>query len=254
MRIVSWNVNGLRAVHRKGFLDWLKSDDPDIICLQETKLKQTQVPDVLAQMPGYHKYFSEAEKTGYSGVAVFTKPRPTRIAKGFGIRHFDNEGRILIAEYDRFILFNIYFPNGKASKERLAYKMAFYAAFFDYAERLRAKGHDLIICGDVNTAHQEIDLARPRENSKTSGFLPEERAWLDRFIDHGYLDTFRLFNKEGGHYSWWDQKTRARDRNVGWRIDYFFINDTLKKYLRAAFILPEVHGSDHCPVGIEISI
>lgn len=251
-RILSWNVNGIRAAYKKGFLDWFLNDKPDILCIQETKAHEEQVPEAIKDIKGYHAFFSSAEKKGYSGVGLFTKEEPKNIKKGFGIKKFDNEGRIIIAEYEKFLLFNIYFPNGKASKQRLKYKMEFYDAFLDYAKRLRKKRQKLIICGDVNTAHTEIDLARPKQNQKISGFLPEERAWIDKFLAHGFTDTFRVFNKEGGNYTWWDVKSRARERNVGWRIDYFFISNDLKKNLKSGFIMPETMGSDHCPVGVEI--
>jgi exodeoxyribonuclease-3 len=253
MRILSWNVNGIRAVYKKGFVDWFLAEKPDILCLQETKASKEQIPDPIKTIKGYQSYFSSAERKGYSGVALFTKQKPKDLTMKFGIKKFDTEGRVIIAEYGRFLLFNIYFPNGKASKERLFYKMEFYDVILHTVDRLRKEGKKLIICGDVNTAHREIDLARPKENSKISGFLPEERAWIDTFISHGFIDTFRVFHKDGGQYTWWDQKSRARERNVGWRIDYFFISDNLKKHLRSSFIITEVMGSDHCPVGIEIS-
>jgi exodeoxyribonuclease-3 len=174
------------------------------------------------------------------------------VAAGFGVPEFDREGRVLIADYGAFVLLNIYFPNGKASAERLDYKMRFYDAFLEYADRLRAQGKKIIVCGDVNTAHREIDIARPRENSKTSGFLPEERAWLDKFLAHGYADTFRQFDREPGRYTFWDVITKARERNVGWRIDYFFVSEDVLPQLKDAFIMPEIMGSDHCPIGIRI--
>jgi exodeoxyribonuclease-3 len=252
IRILSWNVNGIRAAYKKGFLDWINKEKPDILCIQETKAQQEQLPDELINIEGYHSYFSSALRKGYSGVAIYTKPEPKSIKKGFGIEKFDSEGRILIAEYPEFILFNIYYPNGKASPERLHYKMEFYDAFLKYVDKLKKKGKNIIICGDVNTAHKEIDIARPKENEKISGFLPEEREWIDKFLSHGYLDTFRMFNQEPDNYTWWDQVTRARDRNVGWRIDYFYISENLKKKIKNAFIMPDVMGSDHCPIGIEI--
>jgi exodeoxyribonuclease-3 len=252
IRILSWNVNGIRAAYKKGFLDWINKEKPDILCIQETKAQQEQLPDELINIEGYHSYYSSALRKGYSGVAIYTKPEPKSIKKGFGIEKFDSEGRILIAEYPEFILFNIYYPNGKASPERLHYKMEFYDAFLKYVDKLKKKGKNIIICGDVNTAHKEIDIARPKENEKISGFLPEEREWIDKFLSHGYLDTFRMFNQEPDNYTWWDQLTRARDRNVGWRIDYFYISENLKKKIKNAFIMMDVMGSDHCPIGIEI--
>ncbi|UCD05081.1 MAG: exodeoxyribonuclease III [candidate division WOR-3 bacterium] len=253
-KILSWNVNGLRAVHRKGFLDWLGDERPTILCVQETKASVERLPAELKDIPGYHVYYASAEKKGYSGVGVFSKLRPNTIESGIGIRKFDVEGRVLIADYGDFILFNIYFPNGKISKDRLKYKMAFYDAFLTHVAALQEEGKRLIVCGDVNTAHREIDLARPKENSKVSGFLPEERVWIDRFIGHGFIDTFRVFSEQAGQYTWWDLKTRARERNVGWRIDYFFITANLRKHLKNAYIMKDVRGSDHCPVGIDLTI
>ncbi len=251
IKILSWNVNGLRAVHKKGFLDWFGKVNPDILCIQETKAHEEQLPDELKNISGYNSYFCSGERKGYSGVALYTKEKPISIKKSFGDAKFDNEGRILIAEYPGFYLFNIYFPNGKASPERLKFKMEFYDAFLDYANKLKKKGNKIIVCGDVNTAHKEIDIARPKENSTVSGFLPEERAWIDRFIEKGYIDTFRIFNQEPNNYTWWDMVTRARERNVGWRIDYFFVSENTKDEIKDAFILPDVMGSDHCPIGIE---
>jgi exodeoxyribonuclease-3 len=252
VRILSWNVNGLRAVLKKGFLEWFRRDAPDILCLQETKAHPEQLSQEILEVSDYRSYFSSAERKGYSGVALYSKKQPERVHHGLGIKQFDSEGRTIIAEFKHFTLFNIYYPNGKASAERLLYKMDFYRAFLDVADHYKKQGHSLVICGDVNTAHTPIDLARPKENETVSGFLPEERAWIDTFLSHGYLDTFRLFNNEGGNYSWWDYKTRARERNIGWRIDYFFISADLKSSIRSAFILSDVPGSDHCPIGIEI--
>ncbi|MGB9882073.1 MAG: exodeoxyribonuclease III [Methanomassiliicoccales archaeon] len=253
LRILSWNVNGLRAVLQKGFIEWLRSDNPDIICIQETKISDRQMPRALSRVRGYHIYLSSSqEKKGYSGVGLFSKREPISIENGIGIEKFDKEGRIQIARYEDFLLFNVYFPNGKASMERLRYKLEFYDHFLHYVKKFLEKDEKIIICGDVNTAHKEIDLARPKENEKVSGFLPEERAWIDRLIESGFLDTFRVFNQSPGQYSWWDMKTKARERNVGWRIDYFFISRNMLDRLKTAFILKEVQGSDHCPVGIEL--
>ena len=252
MRVISWNVNGLRAVHKKGFLDWFSSEDPDILCLQETKAHEEQLPEEVRFVAGYRSFFSTPERKGYSGVGLYTKKAPDSVQFGFGDR-FDAEGRTIIADYGEFVLFGIYFPNGRQSAERLQYKMDFYDAFLEYAEKTRASGKHVVVCGDVNTAHKEIDLARPKENANVSGFLPQERAWIDEFLDHGYKDTLRIFNQEPENYSYWDMMTRARDRNVGWRIDYFFVDQVFAERLTDAFILPDVMGSDHCPVGIEIA-
>lgn len=253
LRLLSWNVNGIRAIHKKGFVDWALKENPDILCLQETKAHPEQLPKELISIDDYESFFSHSKiKKGYSGVAVYTKIKPQEIRDGFGIPKFDDEGRILILDYKEFILFNIYFPNGKMSEERLQYKMDFYDAFLEYVDNLLKQGRKLVICGDVNTAHKEIDLARPKENEKTSGFLPIERQWIDKFLSHGFVDTFRMFNDQPGNYTWWDMQSRARERNVGWRIDYFFVSENFRKNVKNAFILPEVMGSDHCPVGIEI--
>jgi len=254
MKILSWNVNGIRAADRKGLFNWLKKESPDILCLQEIKALPEQVPPHLRNAPGYHIFLNSAERKGYSGVAIFTKKRPLEIKKGFGIEKFDKEGRMLITEYPSFVLFNIYFPNGKKNDERLDYKLNFYDTFLGYADNLKAEGKNIIVCGDFNTAHKEIDLTHPKANENRSGFLPIERAWVDTFADHGYIDTFRHFNKESNQYSWWDLKTRSRERNVGWRIDYFFVNKEFLPHLKKAFIMQDVMGSDHCPVGIEIEI
>jgi len=254
MKLLSWNVNGIRAADKKGLFNWFIKYSPDILCLQEIKAIPEQIPPYLRNTPGYHVFWNPAERKGYSGVVTYTKTRPLSVKTGFGIDKFDNEGRILIAEYPSFTLFNIYFPNGKQGQERLDYKLKFYDTFLAYADNLKAKGKNIVVCGDFNTAHKEIDLARPKENEKISGFLPIERAWIDTFIDHGYADTFRYFNKEPNQYSWWDMKTNARERNVGWRIDYFFVNKELMPKVKNAFILQGILGSDHCPVGIEIKI
>ncbi len=252
MRLLSWNVNGIRAMVRKGFLDWLGEESPDVLCLQETKAWPEQVPDDVRRPKDYHAYWHKAEKKGYSGVLTYTKEEPVSTNTGLGIGEFDAEGRTVITEYADFILFNIYFPNGKRNPERLEYKLRFYDHFLGVAETLREQGKGIVVCGDLNTAHKPIDLARPKENEKESGFLPVERAWMDKLVDHGYIDTFRYFNKEPDNYTWWDYYTRARERNVGWRIDYFFISEELLPRLRKAFILSEVMGSDHCPLGIEL--
>ncbi|MDD3248494.1 MAG: exodeoxyribonuclease III [Methanosarcina sp.] len=248
--LISWNVNGLRAAMKKGFLNLLLEQKFDVICIQETKASLEKLPREAKNIPGYYNYFVSAERSGYSGVGTFLKEKPLKVETGMGIEEFDREGRFLRIDYEDFTLMNIYFPNGKASRERLEYKMAFYDAFLDYANALKAEGKKLVICGDVNTAHREIDLARPRENETISGFLPEERAWMDKFLAAGYLDTFRMFNSEGGNYSWWSMRTRARERNVGWRLDYFFVSENLQENVKAAPIYPEIMGSDHCPVGL----
>jgi exodeoxyribonuclease-3 len=245
-------VNGIRAVQKKGFVNWMQKISPDILCVQETKANVEQLNEELTKPKGYHAYWASGEKKGYSGVATFSKTEPTKVTPGFGIKEYDREGRVLITEYDRFVLLNIYFPNGKMGDERLKYKMGFYDATLEFCNKLKKRGKGVVISGDVNTAHKEIDLERPKANEDVSGFLPMERAWIDKLLDSGYLDTLREFHHEPKLYSWWDYKSGARDRNVGWRIDYHFISANMKDNLKDAYILPEVQGSDHCPVGIEL--
>jgi len=252
IRLLSWNVNGVRAAAKKGFLDWLNKDKPDILCLQETKARPDQIDDELKDPAGYHAYWNYPEKRGYAGVATFTQEKPAAVRYDLGKSSLDLEGRVIVGEYPAFTLCNVYFPNGGAGNKRVPYKLDFYEVFLKYADDLVKAGRKLVICGDVNTAHKEIDLARPKENVKNTGFLPEERAWIDKLVAHGYVDTFRHFHSEPGQYSYWDMKTGARARNVGWRIDYFFVSENLLPMLSSAFIMNEVMGSDHCPVGITL--
>ena len=252
MRLFSWNVNGIRAVAKKGFTDWLSQEQPDILCLQETKAREEQVPDELLNDNGYFNYWHSAERAGYSGVATYSKSEPLYVQKGLGIERFDAEGRVLITEHEDFLLYNIYFPNGQKDQDRLDYKMDFYAELLDILNEQVASGINVIICGDWNTAHKEIDLANPKANANYSGFLPEERAWLDRYMANGYVDTFRLFHPDPDRYTWWTYRYGARARNVGWRIDYFFANEGFVDRIVDAGIHPDVMGSDHCPVSLEI--
>lgn len=252
MKLISWNVNGLRAAGRKGFPEWLAREQADVVCVQETKAEPSQLPPELLSPPGYSAEFAWAGKKGYSGVGTYCRRAPKSVQKGMGVEEYDREGRVLIHRFPEFTLLNVYFPNGKQNAERLAFKMRFYADFHKFLRRLRKKGERLIVCGDVNTAHKEIDLARPKENAQVSGFLPEERAWIDGLLDDGFLDSFRVFEPGSGHYTWWDVFTRARERNVGWRIDYFFISEELRPHLASARIRPEVMGSDHCPIELSL--
>ncbi|GMU25624.1 exodeoxyribonuclease III [Patescibacteria group bacterium] len=250
--LISWNVNGIRAASRKGFLDWLRTERPDIAALQETKAHVEQLSESLIHPDGYESYWNSSDrKKGYSGTVTYTRVSPLLATMHFGEPLLDEEGRVVMLEYEPFYLFNVYFPNGGSGEHRLKYKLDFYERFLRLIEAFRKK-KPVILCGDVNTAHTEIDLARPKENEKTSGFMPVERAWIDALVKRGYLDTFRLFHEGPEHYSWWDMKTRSRERNVGWRIDYFFVSDELKRNIRDAFILSDVHGSDHCPVGLKL--
>jgi len=252
--IISWNVNGIRANEKKGFVKWLAKGSPDVLCVQETKASPDQLSKCLLEPPGYSAFWSSAQKKGYSGVVTYAKARPASAASGIGIPEFDREGRIVVTEHPNFHLFNVYFPNGKQSEARLDYKLDFYRRFLAHIEKLRNLGHNIVVCGDYNTAHKEIDLAHPKENEDVSGFLPIERAWMDELVDTGYVDTFRHFHKEPGRYTWWDYKTRARERNIGWRLDYFFVNRELMPSVKDAFILDHVEGSDHCPVGITMDV
>ena len=254
MHLISWNVNGIRAIEKKGFLEWLNKESPDILCLQETKAHPDQLSEFLIKPQGYNTYWSSAERKGYSGVAIYTKKKPHDIQEGLGVDELDKEGRLLMLDYGTFVLLNCYYPNGGRGNIRVPFKMAYYEAFLKKINKLKKQGKKIVICGDVNTAHTEIDLARPKENAKNTGFLPEERAWVSKFLDHGYIDTFRHFCKEPGHYTWWDYKTKARERDVGWRIDYFFVSANLQNSLKTAFILKDVLGSDHCPIGIRMDI
>ena len=252
IKLLSWNVNGYRAILKKGFRDFLLAEKPDILGLQETKVSPEQLGPGDAAAPGYNSQWNCAERKGYSGVAAFFSGEPLAVSKGFGDARFDPEGRVITLEYPAFYLLNVYFPNGGQGPERLAYKLDFYAAFLNHIEVLRGTGKAVIFCGDVNTAHNPVDLARPKENENNSGFMPIERAWLDKITAMGWTDTFRSLHPEPGNYTWWDYKTRARERNVGWRLDYFFINGEKKNLVKEAFILPQVQGSDHCPIGLKL--
>jgi exodeoxyribonuclease-3 len=256
LKLTSWNVNGARAVYKNGFMDWLAASDADIVCLQETRAEEHQLPEDLREPAGYHTVWNPSRaRKGYSGTALLTREAPLSVELGLGVDEFDREGRTIIAEYTSFMLANCYFPNGSRDHSRVPFKLAFYDAFLERCESLRAAGKQMLFCGDVNTAHREIDLARPKENQTVTGFLPEERAWIDKITSLGYIDTFRHFYPDlAEQYTWWHQVTFARQRNVGWRIDYFFAAPELAPRLVDAFISPEVMGSDHCPVGLMLAI
>ena len=254
-RCISWNINGLRAIETKGLHEYLQREQPDIVCFQETKAEREQLSAALQTPENYEAhYHSCSVRRGYSGVATFSRKNlgePLAVERTIGIERFDQEGRILRLDFKEFTLVNAYFPNGSLEeKGRLDYKLEFYDALFAYLERLRDAGKRIVVCGDFNTAHTELDLARPKANEQTSGFMPIERAKLDDIIRLGYVDSFRVFQQEGGHYSWWSYRQGARQRNVGWRLDYFFVTDDLLPHLKEAFIQTDVGGSDHCPVGI----
>lgn len=255
MRIASWNVNGLRACARKGFSRWLSRSGCEIVGLQEVRALEEQLPDALRSPRGFHVHFAAAQRPGYSGVALYSRTQPDAVETSLGEPRFDTEGRLLIARFGRLALANAYFPKGSGNQRdnsRVPYKLDFYAALFDRLQRLRRGGYRVLVMGDFNTAHREIDLARPKANQQTSGFLPEERAELDRWQAAGFTDTFRRFEPGPFHYSWWSQRSGARERNIGWRIDYVFASPAALRHVRGAFIQPKVTGSDHCPVGVEV--
>jgi exodeoxyribonuclease-3 len=252
VKLFSWNVNGIRAAEKKGFLDWLAASKGDVVAVQETKAQPDQLSEALLNPPGYHADWSAAEKKGYSGVGTYAKQAPAKVVKGLGDKRFDSDGRVLISEFDRFILFNVYFPNGGRGPEWVLHKLEFYERFLKVVARYVKAGRPVVATGDVNTSYAEIDLARPRENSKTSGFLPEEREALGRFFEAGLIDTFRLLHPGKVKYSWWDMRTRARDRDLGWRLDYFFVTPDLRDNVAAADIHTEVMGSDHCPISLTL--
>ncbi len=252
MIVMTWNVNGLRAVLKKDFKAWLSGCGADVVMLQETKVEPEQMAEEEREFPGYEVFWNWSKaKKGYSGTATLTKVAPLSHAYGLLDPRYQGEGRVVLLEFPAFYLFNIYFPNGQMSEDRLAYKLGFYEAFLAQAQELRAK-KPIVVGGDFNTAHREIDLKNPKANEKTSGFLPVERAWLDTFTAAGYVDGFRLFEPGGGHYTWWTYRFDARAKNVGWRIDYFFVSSELVPKVKRVWHEPGVQGSDHCPVGIEI--
>jgi exodeoxyribonuclease-3 len=255
--LVSWNVNGLRAAMKKDFLGSFKKLAADVVAIQETKLQSAQLDEEMARIPGYQSFWSHCEgKKGYSGVGTYTRVKPAAVRYGIGEPRFDSEGRIIEMDFGAFHFFNVYFPNGQMSEERLQYKLDFYERFFGYTDALRQQGKSLVICGDYNTAHNEIDLARPKDNENTSGFLRIERDWLDRIAAGGYVDTFRHFFPDTVKYSWWTYRFRARERNIGWRIDYFFVTQDLisNGRIKEVFIDNSIFGSDHCPIGLVLEI
>ncbi len=256
MRIVSWNVNGLRACARKGFARWLEESGADVVGVQEVRARAEQLPDEVRAPAGWHASFVEAERPGYSGVGLYSRRAPDAVASSLGKPRFDREGRLVVARFGRLVVANAYFPKGSGNERdnsRVPYKLAFYRSVFRHLERRRRGGMRVVLMGDFNTAHDEIDLARPRDNRKNSGFLPEERAEIDRWLAAGWVDAFRRFHRdEAGHYTWWRQWGEARQKNIGWRIDYVLASRAAARHLRGAFIWPEVTGSDHCPTGVEI--
>jgi exodeoxyribonuclease III len=253
-KLISWNVNGIRAAEKKGFLDWLVASDADLVAVQETKAHPEQVSSVLQNPPGYQADWNSAEKLGYSGTVTYSRQSPIKVVTGMNEPRFDTEGRVLIHEFEPFVFFNIYFPNGGRGPEYVAHKLAFYRRFLKVAQGYMRHGHPVVATGDFNTAYAEIDLARPRENVNHSGFMPEERVGLGEFFEMGLIDTFRYLHPDTVKYSWWDQVTRARERNVGWRLDYFMVSPELKDRIVSADIHEEVMGSDHCPISLVLSL
>lgn len=255
MQLCSWNVNGFRALCASGRWDWFARSSPDIVGLQEVKAELAQIPEQFRQPGGYYSaWFSAAKKRGYSGTAVFSRVHPLAVNFDLPDPVWQGEGRLIHLELPDFHFFNVYFPNGQMGEERLRYKLGYYDAFLRHAQKLR-KQKPIVVCGDFNTAHKPIDIARPKENEGTSGFLPVERAWMDKFVSRGYVDTFRhLHGDEADMYSWWSFRSRARERNVGWRIDYFFVSKELTSAIKNAWIDVDVMGSDHCPVGLELDL
>lgn len=258
IKIISWNVNGIRACKNKGFLSWLEKENPDILCIQETKAQIDQLSEDLLGPSGYSSLFSSAQKKGYSGVALYYKNHLSiiNLEGSLGIEEFDNEGRTIIAEFDDFILFDCYFPNGQRDHNRVPYKLRYSEEILKRALKLKKeKDKPVIITGDVNTAHHEIDLKNPKANKKTTGFLLNERAYLDKVLNKGFVDIFRdLHKEEEGHYTWWTYRSNCRERNIGWRIDYFFISEDLSPSVKSCYLQPKVMGSDHCPIVLELSL
>lgn len=250
-RIISWNVNGIRAVEKKGMFEWLQKEQPDIFCIQETKAQPDQLDETFHNQKGYHSYFISAEKKGYSGTALYTKEKPVSVGT-MGIKEFDSEGRTLVAQYSDFTLINSYFPNSQAEGGRIAYKTAYNEALHKFAQSIADEGKNVIICGDYNVAHKPIDLTHPDKNENNPGYLPAEREWMDHFTESGWVDTFRYFHKEGEQYTWWSYRTRGRERNVGWRIDYFCVNSSFTDRLKDSIIHKDVMGSDHCPIELQL--
>ena len=252
MRIISYNVNGIRSAISKGFLEWLDSERPDVVCLQETKAQPDQIPQFHFKELGYHSYWHSAEKKGYSGVAILSLEKPDHVEYGMGNPLYDREGRVIRADYGPLSVISVYHPSGSSGDERQAFKMKWLEHFLEYIMVLRKQKPRLVISGDYNICHQPIDIHDPVRNATSSGFLPEERDWVSRFLAAGHIDTFRFFDKSPHHYSWWSFRANARQKNLGWRIDYNMVTDNLERNLESAGIMPEVVHSDHCPVWLKL--
>ena len=249
MELLSWNVNGIRACINKGFFKWFEKQKPSFLCLQEIKAHPNQIS---LDIPSYHVYWNSAKKKGYSGVVIYSKNKPLIISKRLEVEEFDAEGRFLQLEFDEFYLINLYFPNAQRELKRLEYKLRFNQTILDYLDKLKRKGKGIILCGDFNVAHKEIDLKNPKTNQNNAGFSPKERVFFTELLEHGFIDTFREFDQSPGHYTWWTYRYNVRAKNIGWRIDYFVINNEFRKQLKSAFILKDVMGSDHAPIGITL--
>jgi len=253
VRITTWNVNGIRAALEKGAWNWVQTFAPDVVCLQEIKARPEQLTEAQhALFDGYQPAWNPAQRPGYSGVATFCRGAPLETQLGIGLPEFDEEGRVVRTRFPDFLLYNIYFPNGGRGQERVDYKLGFYARLLEICDGLHAAGEQIVICGDFNTAHQEIDLRNPKENQETSGFLPEERVWIDHYLAHGFVDVFRMLYPERVQYTWWTYRVNARARNIGWRLDYFLVSEALAKRVKDVLVHDEVMGSDHCPVTLVI--
>lgn len=252
MKITTWNVNGIRAAIKKGFVDWAGNYETDVLCLQEIKAFSEQIPEEATRLDNYQVSINSAKRPGYSGVASFFKESPNEIRFGLGVEEFDDEGRVIRSKHNNFYLYNIYFPNGQRGQDRVDFKLSFYETLLAECDELHKQGEHIIITGDFNTAHTEIDLANPKENSKTSGFLPEEREMITKYLANGFKDAYRELYPDKVEYTWWTYRFGARRRNIGWRLDYFLVSDALMKNIKDVIILGDVEGSDHCPVTLEI--
>lgn len=255
MRIVSWNVNGIRSAEKKGFAEWLKRSAADVVSVQEVRAREDQVPEALREAKGWHTHFVSAARAGYSGVGLFSREKPDEVETNLGVKTIDSEGRLQIARLGKLTIVNGYFPNGNGKdrdNSRIPFKLSFYRRLFNRLEEAKQRGERILVMGDFNTAHQPIDLARPKENKETSGFTPKERQEFDRWIRAGWVDTFRHFVPDGGHYSWWSQRFGVREKNIGWRLDYILASPAAMEFVRGAEIHPEVRGSDHCPVSVTV--
>ncbi len=252
MKLFSWNVNGIRAVHGKGFETWFSKEAPDVVCLQEIKAHPEQLEERVVHPAGYHSFWLPAEKRGYSGTAIFSRKEPLSVRNGMDLPEFDREGRVLIAEFEDFTLINAYFPNSQRDHARLGYKLDFCKAMRKQMDALRAQGKNLLLCGDFNIAHKEIDLRNPKQNVNNAGFLPQERAWMDELLASGYVDAFRNFTPDPNHYTWWSYRPGVREKNIGWRLDYFVSNPEMQDRLAEVHHHPLVMGSDHCPVELRL--